>query len=134
MCRSWSLCTQVLRGLSAGPLPQLDLGTVDKYRNNSYTLSALPLWAFYTDLTSKLNFAQSPDTPAQVQLHNVTLVLPQSDYAALLAAALRGPDSWKLRAVSTHDLMAGDSVQLGWALTCMRACVKPGLHEGLCEF
>ncbi|KAL6747847.1 hypothetical protein V8C86DRAFT_2896405 [Haematococcus lacustris] len=76
-----------LTGLAHGPLP-----TEPSY------FSSLPLWAVnaYTGVVP------------QVQLDNVTLVLEGDDFAALLAAVLRG-SAWQ-RANRTAPLLAGITV------------------------
>lgn len=57
-----------------------------------------------------LNVTNSTNTtsPWFLYLSNVTLQLPQSDYAALLSAAMRG-SAWKTGAVNTAPLLRGIS-------------------------
>jgi hypothetical protein len=76
----------VLTGLAAAPVAP---GVV----------SALPLWAVGRP-------GGTGGGPVQVRLDRVALVLPASDYAALLAAALRGP-AWHSGAHESAALLAG---------------------------
>jgi hypothetical protein len=85
---------QVLRGLGSAPLSAA-LGASATPEHARY-MSALPLWAFQQVSRSR----------SQVLLQQSTLVLPASDYAALLAAALRG-EAWKEGAVQTAALISG---------------------------
>lgn len=77
---------QVLTGLAEAP------------SDASNTASALTLWAL-SNVTDRLNNA------TRLRLSDVVLVLPQPDYAALLAAALRGA-AWKSGAVVTALLFS----------------------------
>uniref|UniRef100_A0A7S0R9B6 Protein kinase domain-containing protein n=1 Tax=Chlamydomonas leiostraca TaxID=1034604 RepID=A0A7S0R9B6_9CHLO len=81
----------VVRGLVAAPLNE----TGDPAASST-SVSALPFWAVQ----------HNPRYPSRVRLHDVTLVLPLPDYAALLSAALRG-EAWRSGAAATAPLMAG---------------------------
>lgn len=99
---------QVLQGLGSAPLsPLLQPATAGLLGPAALNTSALPLWAFRTYLPyPNASFLPTNDS-SQVQLHNVTLVLPLSDWAALLAAALRGPDKLQSGASNTRVLVSG---------------------------
>lgn len=94
----------LLRGLVAAPLPPTgelnSSGNGETDPGQSVSTSALPLWAIRQ---------QGLSGEAQVYLSKCTVVLPRSDYAALLSAALRG-DAWKSGARASARLMAGISV------------------------
>jgi hypothetical protein len=81
---------QELRGLAAAPIASA--GSAE----SGAVQSALPLWAFA---------AAGNRSSAQILLFNCTLVIPASDYAALLSAALRG-GRWKEGAVKTAPLLS----------------------------
>lgn len=84
-------CLQILRGLALGPL-----GGPNTSGSSTYQ-SALPLWAISRGCAN-----------CTVQLERCTLLLPQSDYVALLSAALRG-QAWQSGARATAPLMDGIS-------------------------
>lgn len=106
------LHNMVLRGLYSSLLPGQPEGG---------TSSALPLWALAASDRSKFSSASissaANDTTSQVPvigtqqgpllaLDSVVIVLPKSDYSALLAAAMRGT-LWKQAATATAPILAG---------------------------
>jgi hypothetical protein len=100
----------VLTGLGAAPLGQL----LPPSSQGQQAVSALPLWALgpsrlippLTNNTGANDSQQGISNQARVFLYNCTLVLPMSDYVALLAAALRGA-AWKSGANATSAVLAG---------------------------
>ncbi len=76
-----TLLPQTLEGLAPLPLPLSGTGTAS-------ARSALPLGSLASASTSAAALASSADAP--IQLHNVTLVVPQQDFLALLTLATDG--------------------------------------------
>lgn len=104
--------SQLLKGLGSAPLATLmDSSAAKLLRPGDLTHSALPLWVFWSQLQQTLSTnASAANVPAQVQLNNVTLILPQSDYAALLAATQRDSNSPGSGAQHTWAVMSGIQV------------------------
>lgn len=112
-----------LTGLSVGPLsgayagrtaswpcsdPSLGLTLTTPLPGSERYMSALPLWAFDRPGhgSAGCDGAEAEEDDDALNLGQVHLVLPLSDYTALLAAGLRGA-AWRTGAATTQPLMAG---------------------------
>lgn len=82
--------------------------------------------------SSPFRSTASPNTSTnqhQLQLYNVTLILPLADFAALYSAAARGP-AWRSGAVTTAPLISGISVFEVDAAQTSRQSIRLAQYEG----